>query len=195
MKNFKSILLTCICSSRCVIICNIKLFSLTHLFFIVWYSDQATSFGLKDHHQALILIGHRSKLLSKFWDNLDLCCISIKAWWWSLRPKHVAWSEYQTIKRDVLEWITLYCNFSKFLYCCAEYSVRAVYRSGCAAAGLLELRVGIPPRAWIVSCVTCCQVNHSSRGVLMKTVCRSVIFKSQRWESRGLLILSSHVVT
>jgi hypothetical protein len=31
----------CICSSRCVIICNIKLFSLTHLFFIVWYSDQA----------------------------------------------------------------------------------------------------------------------------------------------------------
>jgi hypothetical protein len=52
-----------ICSSRCVIICNIKLFSLTHFFFIVWYSDHATCFGLKDHHQDLILIWHRSKLL------------------------------------------------------------------------------------------------------------------------------------
>jgi hypothetical protein len=34
-------------------------------------------------------------------NNLDLCRISIKAWWWSLRPKHVAWSEHQTIKKKM----------------------------------------------------------------------------------------------
>jgi hypothetical protein len=45
-------------------------------------------------------------LCNNYWDlksysnnNLDLCRINIKAWWWSLRPKHVAWSECQTIKK------------------------------------------------------------------------------------------------
>jgi hypothetical protein len=71
---------------------------------------------------------------------------------------------------------------------------------GSAAVRLLELRVPIPPGAWMsVSCECCvlsrrglCDGPISHRGVLPSIVCLNVISKPQQWGGWGPLGLLRH---
>jgi hypothetical protein len=60
---------------------------------------------------------------------------------------------------------------------------------GCYTARLLELRVRIPPRAWMFVCFECCvfvrslrRADHSSRGVLPTVLCHYVWSRNLKTE-------------
>ena len=46
-------------------------------------------------------------MLTRFWTSV---VTKLKAWWWSVWPKHVAWYSYQTNK-DVFDWMILCISY------------------------------------------------------------------------------------
>ena len=81
-------------------------------------------------------------------------------------------------------WMIEYFFSIKVAQC--RYQWPRGLKRGSAASSFLELRVRIPPRAWIsVSCEFCVlsgrtllsRADHSSRGILPRVMCLSAIVK------------------